>query len=101
MKEKIEGIFKKYREYKMFEDTKEASDFIEVIERAVNNLPDVEQELIEKRYMVKNAAYVTDRNIYQFKMTVPIAVPRYMKIRTRAFESIAIMLQLEPGVLHD
>lgn len=95
MKNHIENLFKKYRQCKYFQFNDEYIEFVQLIEGVVMNLPDIERELIEKRYMDRNTDYIIDRNVYEFKMDTPIVAATYIKIRTRAFNNIIMMLNIE------
>lgn len=101
LKEKMELIFKKYRHCKMFESDKESKNYVKQIDKVVNNLPFQESELIYERYMVKDSDYITNRNVSEFKLTDPVSAPQFIRVRTRAFEAIAAMLNLTPGESND
>lgn len=70
----------------------ERNAYCEHIEQAVEKLPDVEKKLIVERYLCRNAEYITDSAVYNFKFDSPVSAVTYMKIRNRAFARLADML---------
>lgn len=68
----------------------EAKKIVELVEKAVSQLPDVEQTLIKHRYMSRNHIYINDYMVYQDKMY--ISPKTYRKVREMAFEKLYIML---------
>lgn len=68
----------------------EAAEFVDLVEQAVDQLPDVEKELIKLRYMSRNHNYINDYTVYEVKMF--ISAPYYYKLRERAFNSLHTML---------
>jgi ArpU family phage transcriptional regulator len=68
--------------------------FCERLERAVKRLPKMEGFLIEERYMVEDAEYLTDLNVYNFKFQPPISATTYDKIRWKAFYKLALNLNI-------
>ncbi len=75
---------------KLADEKQEAKEFVEKIETAVNQLPEIEKDIIKLRYMSRNHNYISDYTIYEVK--VPMSKPTYIKIRDRAFESLHKML---------
>ena len=68
----------------------EAKEFVECVERAVEQLPDIEKDIIKLRYMSRNHNYISDYTIYEVE--IPMSKPTYIKIRERAFEALYKML---------
>lgn len=68
----------------------EAKEFVNLVERAVDQLPDIEKELIKKRYMSRNHNYINDYTVYEVKL--PMSANTYRKIRNEAFEKLYTML---------
>jgi len=75
---------------KLADKKQEAEEFIEKVERAVEQLPDIERDIIKLRYMSRNHNYISDYTIYEFK--IPMSANTYRKIRSRAFEKLYDML---------
>ena len=75
---------------KLADKKTEALEFVEKVERAVGQLPEIEQDIIKLRYMNKNHNYINDYTIYEVE--IPMSRPTYIKIRNRAFESLYKML---------
>lgn len=74
----------------LVDELREAHDYVNKVELAVNQLPDVEQELIQERYMKRNYDYISDYTVYMTKLF--ISKPTYIKVRERAFERLFKML---------
>lgn len=68
----------------------EAIKYVERVEKAVDQLPDIERDLIRYRYMTRDYNYISDYTVYETKLF--ISKPTYVKIRNRAFESLYKML---------
>lgn len=68
--------------------------YCERVERVVKHLPQKERHLIEERYMVVDAEYLTDMNVYTFKFKPPIGAKFYYKLQWKAFYKIALALDL-------
>lgn len=75
---------------KLVDKKAEAKEFVEKVECAVNNLPDIERDIIKLRYMDKNYKYRSDYMIYEIK--IPMSKPTYIKTRDSAFEALYKML---------
>lgn len=75
---------------KIIDEKEEAKRYVEVVERAVEQLPEIERELIRLRYMSRNHDYITDYTVYEVKMF--ISAPYYYKVRERAFNNLSVML---------
>lgn len=75
---------------KLADKKQEAKEFVEKVERAVEQLPDVERDVIKLRYMNKNHNYINDYTIYEVK--IPMSDKTYRKIRNQAFEKLYAML---------
>lgn len=75
---------------KLADKKQEAKEFVEKVERAVEQLPDIERDLIKYRYMTRDYNYISDYTVYETKLF--ISKPTYVKIRNRAFESLYKML---------
>src|SRR5690625_5041049 len=75
---------------KLADKKQEALDFVERVEKAVEQLPEIERDLIKYRYMTRNYNYISDYTVYETKLC--ISKPTYVKIRNRAFESLCKML---------
>lgn len=73
-------------------------EFLEKVKRAVNSLPELERELIEKRYMDINSDYVTDFEVYTELLNEPICPVTYSVIRDRAIIKLAILLDIDNGL---
>lgn len=68
--------------------------FCERTERAVQRLPKMERFLIEERYMIEDAEYMTDYKVYCFVFKPPISERTYAKIRWKAFYKLALNLNI-------
>lgn len=68
--------------------------YCERIEHAVKSLPPMERFLIEARYMVNDAEYLTDMKVYCFKFQPPISATTYNKIRVKALQKLALDLNI-------
>ncbi|MNW32493.1 hypothetical protein D3C74_94360 [compost metagenome] len=66
--------------------------FVDRVDRAVNALPKMEKFLIQKRYMSKNAEYITDGHVYNFEFQPPCNKDTYGKIRRKAFYRLILKL---------
>src|SRR5690625_309325 len=66
---------------KLADEKQEALDFVEKVERAVNQLPDIERDLIKYRYMTRDYNYISDYTVYETKLF--ISKPTYIKVRDR------------------
>jgi len=75
---------------KLADEKQEALDFVEKVERAVNQLPDIERDLIKYRYMTRDYNYISDYTVYETKLF--ISKPTYIKVRDRAFKKLHNML---------
>lgn len=75
---------------KLADEKVKAERFVNVVERAVEQLPDIERKLIELRYMPKNYNYINDYMVYE--MELPMHNRTYSKLRERAFNKLYIML---------
>lgn len=87
---------KTYRQFKYFEESSDVLNaaqraFIKRVEAAVSSLPEQEHEVITKRFMAPGADYITDKQVYEELMISP---PIYAKARNRAFDKLAIVLEL-------
>lgn len=76
----------------------EQQQIIQRIERAVNNLPNQERELISVRYMQLDSDYITDYEVYNYLLETPISPVTYALIRDRAVMKLALSLNIEGGV---
>lgn len=77
---------------KIADKKREAKEFVDHVERAVEQLPDIEKQLIKLRYMSKNHNYINDYTIYEIEMDPPISAKTYRTIRERAFKKLHTML---------
>lgn len=68
--------------------------YCERIERAVKRLPWRERFLVEKRYLVEDASYITDTHVYCFVFDPPISAVTYANIRWKAFYQVALYLNI-------
>lgn len=68
--------------------------YCDQIEKAVNELPEMERFLIKERYMTKESEYITDYNVYCYKFDPPISAPTYYKIRWRAIYKLSLILNI-------
>lgn len=75
---------------KIADEKQKAKEFVSLVERAVDQLPDIEREVIKQRYMCRNHDYINDYTIYEIK--VPMSKPTYIKVRDTAFASLYKML---------
>lgn len=66
--------------------------YCERIERAVYRLPKKERQLIEERYMSPDSEYITDYEVYNFRLH--ISAKTYSKIRWKAFYRLALNLNI-------
>lgn len=95
----LASIFEKYRLFKhIFIPSDHAREVKEPyisycswIEKAVIQLDDKEQFLIQNRYLCNDADYITDQDIYKEKME--ISEKTYSKVRNNAFNKLLINLQ--------
>lgn len=71
----------------------EAKELVERIEKAVEQLPDLEQRIIKLRYMCKDHNYISDYTVYEYKL--PMSPNTYRKIRKQAFEKLYTMLVIK------
>src|SRR5690625_1985906 len=78
---------------KLADKKQEAREFVEQVEQAVDQLPEIEKELITLRYMSRNHNYISDYTVYEVNMH--ISDKTYRKIRERAFKKIHTMLNSE------
>lgn len=75
---------------KVLNRKQKAVEYVNMIELAVDQLPDIEKELIQLRYMSRNHNYVNDYAVYEIKMH--ISDKTYRKIREEAFAKLYTML---------
>ena|SRR5690625_2552640 len=75
---------------KLADKKQEAREYVDKVEQAVEQLPDIEKELIQQRYMSRNHDYITDYTVYETKLYV--SAPHYHKIRNRAFKKLIVVL---------
>lgn len=75
---------------KRVEEVKEAYDFIDRVEKAVEQLPDLERQVVKERYMCRNYKYINDYTVYESR--VPMSRPTFAKVRNRAFDALITML---------
>ena len=78
---------------KLADEKQEALEFVEKVEQAVEQLPDIEKRIIQLRYMCKDYDYISDYTIYEVR--VPMSDKTYRKIRNRAFKKLHKMLILK------
>src|SRR5690625_205987 len=64
---------------KLADKKQEAKEYVEKIESAVDQLPDIERDIIKLRYMSRNHNYISDYTIYEVK--IPMSPNTYRKIR--------------------
>jgi len=72
-----------------------AREHVDMIEQAVEQLPDVEKEIIIKRYMTKNHDYISDYTVYEADMNPPISRPTYIKFRNKAMITLHKVVALQ------
>lgn len=77
---------------KLVEEKVEAERVVKLVEQAVDQLPDIERELIQLRYMSKNHNYINDYTVYEIQLDPPVSSNTYRKIRSEAFSKLYIML---------
>jgi len=75
---------------KLVDEVREAREFVERVEKAVNQLPDLEKQVIEERYMCRNYDYINDYTVYE--AIIPMSKNTYSKVRERAMKKLHIML---------
>lgn len=63
-----------------------------LIDTALERLPEKERFLIEHRYTGKDSEYMTDWKLYSFIFDPPISEPTFTKIRNRAMIKLALAL---------
>lgn len=68
--------------------------YCDLVEQAVNRLPNMEKSLIEKRYLGADYEYITDYSVYCHQFDPPISEGTYTKIRQRAMNKLFNMLGL-------
>ncbi|WP_078392029.1 ArpU family phage packaging/lysis transcriptional regulator [Shouchella patagoniensis] len=68
--------------------------YCERVERAVRRLPQYEQFLVERRYMDREADYMTDLKMYTHAFQPPIGHKFYYKLKWKAFYKLALALDL-------
>lgn len=71
---------------------REAKEFVDNVESAVEQLPDIEKQVIKLRYMSNNHNYINDYTVYEIEMDPPVSAKTYRTIRERAFEKLHTML---------
>lgn len=94
-KQEFLQIFDRYRFYKHLSfglndpsRVEEMNNYCARIEQIVSELPAVEREIIQERYMTKECDYITDRDVYSAKLTSPLSAPTFSKIRDNACSKI-------------
>ena len=106
IRQEVESFLEKYRlcKYLTLEDgctfvadfdieaLENRREFCREVEQAVKQLPDLEQFLINERYMGVNTEYLTDYAVYRDRFNPPISEGTYTKIRWKAMHRLAIML---------
>lgn len=75
---------------KLADKKQEAIEFVNKIEKAVDQLPEIERDLIRYRYMTRDYNYISDYTVYETKLY--ISKPTYIKVRDRAFKKLYNML---------
>lgn len=98
MNHPVANKFRLYRKLKYFDDNE--SDvlnpaqraFIQRVESAVSSLPEQEREIITKRFMDISGDYIYDYEVYD---AMQISQPLYTKMRDRAFNKLAIVLNID------
>src|SRR5690625_3732108 len=68
----------------------EAREYVDKVEQAVEQLPDIEKRIIQLRYMCKDYDYISDYTIYDVRM--PMSDKTYRKLRDEAFKKLYLML---------
>ncbi|SNZ14509.1 phage transcriptional regulator, ArpU family [Terribacillus aidingensis] len=68
--------------------------YCERVIRSVNKMPKMERFLIEKRYLSREADYITDAKVYSFEFQPPISHVTYGKLRWKAFYKLALDLNI-------
>lgn len=106
----IERIFKNYRLYKFILETIDDDSLMDFeeqekwtfinrycnfIEQNVSTLPDLEKQLIQKRYMSANSEYVTNEEVYTKLLNPSVSWTKFSIIRKRAFFKLARTLPKE------
>lgn len=71
----------------------EAKSYVDMVEGAVERLPDIERKIIKLRYMSNNHNYINDYTVYEVEMH--ISDKTYRKIRNEAFNKLYAMLHSE------
>lgn len=74
------------------DDKLAAKNFVKLIEKAIDQLPEVEKKVIQMRYMTRDFKYISDYTIYEVRL--PMSDKTFKKVRDRAFEKLYIMLVL-------
>lgn len=74
------------------DEQNQREEYCRLIELAVQELPDKQRDLIEKRYMSKNSDHITDYQVYCFELDPPISPTTYDKIRWKAMYKLALLL---------
>lgn len=75
---------------KLVDEKAKAERYVDIVERAVEQLPEIERKLIEYRYMTRNHDYISDYTVYEVKY--PMSDKTYRKLRSRAFTRLFTML---------
>lgn len=104
LKRQILQRFEHYRLYKYLSGgegsiTTEQQAFVESTEQAVSRLPEMEQQVIQRRYLPLEGEYLRDYTVYE---ALGISQPFYAKARERAFEKLAAafgLIEVEPSTL--
>jgi ArpU family phage transcriptional regulator len=65
--------------------------FVQAVEQAVGKLPQEEKKLVTERYMNNESLYLRDHDVIQ---SMEISRTSYVKIRQRAFEKLAMTLDI-------
>lgn len=63
--------------------------FVETVEKSIERLPVIEREIVEKRYMTNDHAYIKDWQVYSLLLKPTISKDLYMKYRAKAFYNLA------------
>jgi len=78
--------------------TANEQDFCSSIDTAVDRLPAIEKEVINKRYLSDESEYIKDYQVYTLFLNPPISQMNYAAIRNRAMVKLSLFLNLDTGV---
>lgn len=98
----LEQEFESYRVYQLLigsegfiDEQQYMKAFCEGIDQAVSLLPAREKHLIIERYLNIESDYITDKDMYTYRMNPAISARTYSTYRDRAMVKLAIYLNIK------